>query len=231
MDYIIIIFASLYLISTIAVIIVRSSFKSVLWFGIVGFFSSVLMLLIGAPDVALTQFTVGVILIFLVYVMAIRKQRKVRMGFVETPYMIERNANGFEGLEWQIISRIEKIEGYEIESVQYSSIDEAVNDLKKRKLDILCGGITKEITKSTREIEYLPYLETMIFNHNDEKIDYVHLKSLSKKKSEIEALPSHRTSYVFLFSEASLDIKEVMEENINDLKENNEIEKMVERYL
>jgi putative multicomponent Na+:H+ antiporter subunit B len=163
--------------------------------------------------------------------MAIRKQRKVRMGFVETPYMIERNASGFEGLEWQIISRMEKIEGYEIESIQYDNIDEAISDLKKRKLDILCGGITKEKTESTKEIEYLPYLETMIFSYNDEKIDYVHLKSLSTKKSEIKAMPSHRTSYVFLFSEASLDIKEVMEENINDLKENNEIEKMVERFL
>ncbi|MFO7881287.1 MAG: hydrogenase subunit MbhD domain-containing protein [Kosmotogaceae bacterium] len=231
MDYIIILFSGLYVISAAAVTIVKSSFKSVLWYGIVGFFSSVLMLLIGAPDVALTQFTVGVVLIFLVYVMAIRKQRKVRLGFIETPYMIEKNAGGFEGLEWQIITRMEKLEGFEIEAIQYKNISEAIDDLKKRKLDILCGGITKEETKTTKDIEYLPYLETMIFTYKDQIIDYVHLKSLSKKKIEIEALPSHKTSYVFLFSEASLDIKEVMEENINDLKENGEVEKMVERYL
>ncbi len=231
MDYLIILFSGLYVISAAAVTIVKSSFKSVLWYGIVGFFSSVLMLLIGAPDVALTQFTVGVVLIFLVYVMAIRKQRKIRLGFIETPYMVEKNDKGFEGLEWQIISRMEKFEGYEIEAIQYKNIDEAINDLKNRKLDILCGGITEDKIKTTKEVEDLPYLETMIFSYNDQVIDYVHLKSLSKKKSEIEAIPSHKTSYVFLFSEASLDIKEVMKENINDLKENGEIEKMVEKFL
>jgi putative multicomponent Na+:H+ antiporter subunit B len=54
-----------------------------------GSVSAVIMMIIGAPDVAMTQFSVGVALVLIVYIMALKKQRRVRLGFLDVPSMIE----------------------------------------------------------------------------------------------------------------------------------------------
>ena len=94
MNTVVIMIGALYLLSAVIVVASKSSFQAVIWFGIMGSLSAIVMLLAGAPDVAMTQFTVGVALVLIVYIMALKRQRRVRLGFVNVPSMIEIGSGG-----------------------------------------------------------------------------------------------------------------------------------------
>ena len=111
---VVIILSGALIFSAISVIFKKSNFNSIIWFGLLGLFSSLIMLLLGAPDVALTQFTVGVTLVVLVYVMAIRKQRNIVIGFIDKPFMFKESHGEMDGIEWEIIKRFEKLSGFSI---------------------------------------------------------------------------------------------------------------------
>ena len=68
MNTVVIMIGALYLLSAVIVVASKSSFQAVIWFGIMGSLSAIVMLLAGAPDVAMTQFTVGVALVLIVYI-------------------------------------------------------------------------------------------------------------------------------------------------------------------
>lgn len=224
-------FSIFYLVASISMIYAKTNFKAVIWYGILGFFSSLIMLLLGAPDVALTQFTVGVILIILVYIMAIRKQRRVRIGYIPTPHMIYHSNDTLHGLEWEIISRIQVHEGYHIESKAFKNSSQAIEALKSGNVDIVCGGLIDDNVQEQDFFEKIPYLDTILFKIGDREVDYIHLKILGKTVEKIEAVPSSRTRYVFLLSRRAEDLKNFIILDLNELKNSGELKKIVERYL
>ena len=225
------VFSFLYLLTALAIVNAKTNFKAVLWYGILGFFSSVIMLLLGAPDVALTQFTVGVTLVILVYIMAIRKQRRVRIGYISTPHMIYRRNEELNGLEWEIISRIQGLEGYHIEPFEFENIQKALEALKTGAVDIVCGGLTNETVEDLQFFVKIPYLETILFKIGDKEVDYLHLKSLRKTEEKIDAIPSRKTHYVLLLSETAEDLKNFIISDLEELEVSGELKKIVERYL
>ncbi|AKI96797.1 hydrogenase subunit MbhD domain-containing protein [Kosmotoga pacifica] len=224
-------FSCLYLLAALAIISVKTNFKAVIWYGILGFFSSIVMLLLGAPDVALTQFTVGVTLVILVYIMAIRKQRRVRIGYISTPHMIYKRNEELNGLEWEIISRIQGLEGYHIEPFEFENIQKALEALKTGAVDIVCGGLTNESVEDLQFFVKIPYLETILFKIGDKEVDYLHLKSLRKTEEKIEAIPTRKTHYIFLLAEAAEDLKNFIISDLDELEASGELKKIVERYL
>ena len=218
-----------YLVAGVMILLVATTFQSVIWFGVLGFFSSIIMLVLGAPDVALTQFTVGVTLVILVYIMALRKQRRVRLGYVRTPFMIIAGAGGFSGVEWEIISRITVREGYHIETVEFDDVDRALSALREGKLDIVCGGLTQE-TLDTKGWEFnIPYLEALVFDYDGVEVDFVHLKTLSRKNSKLKARGLRSTKYALAISDTSDDIENFIREDLEDLSSSGELRRIVER--
>jgi len=224
-------FSVFYLITALSVITAKTNFKAVIWYGILGFFASVIMLLLGAPDVALTQFTVGVTLVILVYIMAIKKQRRVRIGYVPTPHMIYRSNNTLQGLEWEIISRIQVLEGYHVESREFEGTSQAVEALKSGIIDIVCGGLIDDNVQNLDFFEKIPYLETVLFKIDDREVDYIHLKMLGKTMEKIEAVPSRKSYYIFLLSNRADDLKNFIISDLIELKKTGELKNIVERYL
>lgn len=231
MAIILIILSVFYLLAAVFILLVGTTFQSVIWYGILGFFSSIIMLILGAPDVALTQFTVGVTLVILVYIMALRKQRRVRLGYIKTPFMITNEYGKFEGIEWELISRITKKEGYHIETIEFDNIDRLILWLKEGKLDIVCGALTNETLEERDWNANIPYLDTIIFDYDGNEIDFVHLKSLSRKNSKVQAKPLRNTQYVLAISDTADDIENFIKDDLEELAAIGELEKIVERYL
>lgn len=231
MGLILVVLSVFYLLAAVFILLVGTTFQSVIWYGILGFFSSIIMLVLGAPDVALTQFTVGVTLVILVYIMALRKQRRVRLGYIKTPFMITDEYGKFEGIEWELISRITKKEGYHIETIEFSNIDRIIQELREGRLDIICGALTREILENHGWDENIPYLSTIIFDYDGKEIDFVHLKNLSRKNSKVKAKPLKNTKYVFGISDTADDIEDFIKEDLDELASSGELKQIVERYL
>jgi len=231
MLFAVLIFSSLYLLAALAIVGAKTNFKAVIWYGILGFFSSVMMLLLGAPDVALTPFTVGVTLVILVYIMAIRKQRRVRVGYISTPYMIYKRNEDLDGLEWEIISRIQGLEGYHIEPFEFENVQKALEALKAGTVDIVCGGLTDESVEDAWFFVKIPYLKTIFFKLGDKEVDYLHLKSLRTTEEKVEAVPTRKTHYVFLLAETAEDLKNFVISDLKELEATGELKRIVERYL
>ncbi len=229
MSFVLIGISSLYLVSAIIVLSSRTNFQSVIWFGIMGSVSAVIMMIIGAPDVAMTQFSVGVALVLIVYIMALKKQRRVRLGFLDVPSMIEELPSGLRGLEWEIIRLVDEKEGYHVEPVKFSSKEEALKAVENHDVDLVCGAFTEDdVSGRTKGI---PYLETSIFVCNGEEIDFVRLKHLSR--NTISPTPEFlkKSRYVFVISMNSPDLERDILEGLNEIRSSGNIEEIVGRYL
>ncbi|WP_334103108.1 hydrogenase subunit MbhD domain-containing protein [Mesotoga prima] len=229
MSFVIVAISSLYIVSAIIVLSSKTNFQSVIWFGIVGSLSAIIMMIIGAPDVAMTQFSVGVALVLIVYIMALKKQRRVRLGIVEVPSMIEETPSGFRGLEWEIIQLVDEKEGYHLEPVKFSSKEEALIAIENHDIDLICGALTEDdVTGRTKGI---PYLETSIFLCNGEEIDFVRLKHLSRNSLSPTPEFLRKSSYVFVVSTNSPDLEKDILEGLEFIKSSGNIEEIVGRYL
>lgn len=229
MSFVMAIAGTLYLISAVIVIVSRTSFQGVIWFGIMGSISSLIMLMAGAPDVAMTQFAVGVALVLIVYIMALRKQRRVRMGYISVPSMIENTPSGLRGLEWDVLQHIDEKEGYHVEAIGFRTKEEGMKAVVNHSIDLLCGALTEDDV--SRETKGLPYLETSIFLCEDEKIDFVRLKHKTRGATFPEPVFHKKSNYVLVVSRNSEDLIRDLLEGIQDLHESGKIKEIVGRYL
>ncbi|HAA85668.1 MAG TPA: hypothetical protein DCE14_04855 [Kosmotogaceae bacterium] len=221
----------LFVASSILAIKSSSSFNAVIWFGILGFLASAMMFLAGAPDVALTQVTIGVVLVVLVYIMAIRKQRKVRLGYISKPQMIEEGEGGLAGLEWDLISKIDEKEGYDVDAVNYDNLRDAISALISGRIDVICGGITRDSLESDDGIVVVPYLTVNRYAYENELLDFIEMKELMRKNPTIRAIPVKETEFVFLLSETSKDISAFFEKDLGILVDSGELERLVSKHL
>lgn len=226
----IIILSGALLFSAISVILKKTNFNSIIWFGLLGLFSSLIMLLLGAPDVALTQFTVGVTLVVLVYVMAIRKQRNIVIGYIDKPFMFEETHGEIHGIEWEIIKKFEKLSGFSINLRKFENLEEGKKHLYNREVDILVGGIT-ENDSFDKNIIKLPYLETFIFKVENEEYDYAAYKDYMKNKVIQFTKPHTKTKYIITFSSKSKDLFELLKGELDDLNKSGELIDIVERFF
>lgn len=228
---VIISFGVLFVASSILALKSSSSFNAVIWFGILGFLASAMMFLAGAPDVALTQVTIGVVLVVLVYIMAIRKQRRVRLGYISKQQMIEEGEDGLSGLEWDLISKIDEKEGYDVDAVNYDNLREAINALRSGRIDVICGGITRDSLESDEGIILVPYLTVNRYEYENELLDFLEMKKLMRKNPAIRAVPEKETEFVFLLSETSRDIRAFFEKDLEILVHSGELERLVSKHL
>lgn len=230
LSIVIIILSGALIFSAISVILKKSNFNSIIWFGLLGLFASLIMLLLGAPDVALTQFTVGVTLVVLVYVMAIRKQRNIVVGFVDKPFMFKESHGEMDGIEWEIIKRFEKLSGFSINLRRFETLKEGKKHLHNREVDILVGGITDRDSFEDNVIK-LPYLETFIFKVENKEYDYAEYKEYMKNKMIQFTKPHEKTSYIITFSSKSKDLYELLKGELDDLNKSGELINIVERFF
>lgn len=229
MNFIVIAMSALYILSAVIVLVTETGFQSVIWFGVMGSLSAIIMLIIGAPDVAMTQFTVGVALVLIVYIMALRKQRRVRLGYLEVPSMIENTPAGLTGLEWEILQRIDEKEGYHIEASPIQNIKAGIEALERHELDLLCGALTQEYVSD--KTQGIPYLETSIFLLENREIDFVRLKHNSRSTLVSTSAFHRKSNYVFIVSKNSQDLARDLLEGLEEMKETGQLEEVVGRYL
>src|SRR6056297_1530110 len=116
----------------------RNLIISILLFGLFGTMTSGAYLLMGAPDVSFASLALGAGFTTFVFIISVRKTGKIKVGYIKTPYLIDRkDAGGFTGFEYELISEFAKEQKLDLD---FEAITlEAESKLKR--LDLLMGGL------------------------------------------------------------------------------------------
>ena len=96
-----------------------------------------------APDVALTEATIGAALVTTVYVLAIRRTGRLIVVADEAPHLLERKGARLAGLEYEILAGFARELGLDL-SIRFVPRQEVETGLLSGEADIAAGGIVHE---------------------------------------------------------------------------------------
>ena len=101
------------IIISIYILFQNNNLNALIAYGIFGAAISGIFFLMNAPDVALVEITVGSAFIFFIYLIAIKKVAKIKVLYLETPYMIEEINDELRGFEYNLIKEFLDEKGLE----------------------------------------------------------------------------------------------------------------------
>lgn len=231
--------------------------NALLSYGAFGTILSLLFFTMNAPDVAIVNLTVGAAFVFFIYVIAIKKVGKIKVYFVKTPYLVDKDELGnLYGFEYYLIKEFLDEKRMDVDFIEVSS-KTAIDNLKNNG-DILIGGFifqkfredivcsekflpTKMISigdpKVTdynvfyKKLEQDNYLEFF----NDFTLDFIrykHLLYLGKKFNFSKEEESNNIGYVIVFNSNKEFLAEEFDEFLLKLKSNEEkYQQLIRRYI
>lgn len=98
-----------------------------------------------APDVALAEALLGVVLSTFVYITLFRRMGKIRIGVVPVHSLFEKLGNTYRGLEYELVSTYARQNGYEIEITEYADQKELISSFVEGQVDMICGAVTRKM--------------------------------------------------------------------------------------
>ncbi len=138
----------------------RRRLAAIIGMGLFSFLLAVVYLLLHAPDVALTEATIGAALITAIYVLAIRRTGRLAVVADEAPGLLAREGDRIVGLEYEILDRFARHLGLDL-SVQIVPHRDVAESVRCGEADIGGGGLVPsggEGALATRQ-----HLETALF--------------------------------------------------------------------
>jgi putative multicomponent Na+:H+ antiporter subunit B len=126
-------------------------------------------ILMAAPDVALAEAMLGVLLTTFIYIMAIKISTIITVGYVPAKILFEEHGGGFRGVTYDIINSYGETHNYKIKYKKFDSLDELDKALGNEKVDLAAGPVTKGIGN---------ILPTKIFTLNGKEYDYITLATM-----------------------------------------------------
>jgi len=97
-------------------------------------------LLMHAPDVAITEATIGAALVTAIYILAIRRTGRLTVVADEVPGLIAREGDHISGLEYEILAGFAKAQGLDL-SIQFVPLRRVQWLVAHREADMGAGGI------------------------------------------------------------------------------------------
>jgi putative multicomponent Na+:H+ antiporter subunit B len=246
------------IIISIYILFQNNNLKALIAYGIFGAAISGIFFLMNAPDVALVEITVGSAFIFFIYLIAIKKVAKIKVLYLETPYMIEEINDELRGFEYNLIKEFLDEKGLEANFIKIKT-KKPLMELKDYG-DILIGGIcplievdgitfSKEIlpTKILKSGKGLKSPIGIILKNKNQNIypveeleenfiiDLVRLKYLfllGKKFDEKELLELHKTGYKVAFNKKDEFLANEFNEYISQIKKDEKkYNELIRRYI
>ncbi len=117
----------------------RRRLTAIIGMGLFSFLLAVTYLLLHAPDVALTEATIGVGLITAIYVLAIRRTGRLTVVADEAPGLFAREGERIVGLEHEILERFSRHLGLDL-SVQLAPHRDVADLVRSGEADVGAGG-------------------------------------------------------------------------------------------
>ncbi len=139
----------------------RRRLAAIIGMGLFSFLLAVTYLFLHAPDVALTEATIGAALIAAIYVLAIRRTGRLTVVADEAPGLLAREGERMVGLEIEILRGLARHLGLDL-SVQLVPYAEVAKLVRRGEADIGAGGIVPP--SDTALLVTAPHLDTALFS-------------------------------------------------------------------
>ncbi len=226
-----------------------------------GLFSLVLSsvyVLQNAPDVAMTEATIGAALVTTIYVLAIRRTGRLIVVADEAPRLLERKGESLVGLEYDILNGFARELGLDL-SVRFVPRQAVKEALLAGEADIAAGGIVRKSdprfyatrghlktalirihrgTGSSPEEGYEGYFSDLLSSVKGREdlaatLDLARFMEVMHNDLtdfRIERLPEGR-EYSFLVSREREDLYVKLEAYLNDLASRGDLDEMIERNM
>jgi energy-converting hydrogenase B subunit D len=138
----------------------RRRLTAIVGMGLFSFLLAVAYLLLHAPDVALTEATIGLGLITAIYVLAIRRTGRLAVVADEAPGLFAREGERIVGLEHEILERFARHLGLDL-SVQLVPHRDVADLVRSGEADVGAGGWVRG--EEAGVLVTRPHLDTALF--------------------------------------------------------------------
>ena len=255
-------YALLALLPAVAVIALsqRRRLAAIIGLGLFSFALAVVYLLLHAPDVALTEATIGAGLITAIYVLAIRRTGRLEVVADEVPGLLAREGERIVGLEYEILERFARHLGLDL-SVQLVPYRDVVDLVRRGEADIGAGGLVlleDADVPSTRA-----HLDTVLFTIGAAEteggedgvkydgyfsdlepdklyaggapvtLDLARFLAVRRSDAPEESVARHRRrwGYAFAVSDRRPDVLSEFDAYLDRLRQAGELDRLARRYL
>ena len=228
-----IVFWGLALSVSISLLWARNLIVSILLFGLFGTMTSGAYLLMGAPDVSFASLALGAGFTTFVFIISVRKTGKIKVGYVNTPYLIDRKEEvGYTGFEYELISGFAKEQNLDLDFEVITL--EADSELKR--FDLLMGGLYEdgEHTALFESWNKVQVLETRLLkNEKGEIIDLMRYKHKLMKDGyhDLEYDNLGKSYYFFLIEKTRTELADSLKAFIDEAVEDGRFEEWIRRNL
>lgn len=232
---------------TIVLFFVRRYISVILIYASFGTILSGIFFIMNAPDVAAVQMTIGSAFLIFVYIIAVKTRSKIKIGYIETPYLIYNEGNKLLGFEKEILDKFSEDSFFDIE---YHPIkkEDFNTFLNSKKYDVLVGGILIGDISKCEFICSEEYLPTKIFKCKEKipetsnrmmlyfdlpenLIDYLRLKDYLRKKSDIIAEEYLNSGYRVVFTKNNKALKDEFNRFLKRFINTKEYEDIIRRNI
>ncbi|AEX84634.1 hypothetical protein XO10_01205 [Marinitoga sp. 1135] len=234
------------LILAIMMFFVKKYIKAILIYASFGTILSGVFFVFNAPDVAAVQMTIGSAFIIFVYIIAIKTRSKIRVGYIEAPYLIEEIDGKLTGFEKELIENFSENSFFDVEYVKMDK-NSLLENIKKERLDMIIGGISIENPKKLKLLFSKEYLPTKLFIVNEEipeefkmlfsdfenknLMDYLRLKAYLRKEKNISPEEYKSSGYIALFPKNNKALKDEFNRFLKGFLSSKEYENIIRRNL
>ena len=219
-----IIFLWITVILAIATIYQRKAVHAVLLRAGVSIMAAGSYLVLLAPDVAIAEAMIGSLLGTFVYILLLKNPGTLVVGYVPVRMLFDNRGYGFEGIQYEIIERFAKEQGFKLRIERFQDMKDLLYALGHEMIDVACGPI---VGKGER------ILKTKLYKFKGKMYDYLSLQDLFnmrgyslKDAKDIEYITD--TQYII---EAAPHIKNEIENFIRNLKHSGEFKSILSKYL
>jgi len=136
--------------------------SAIIGMGLFSFMLAAVYLLMNAPDVAITEATIGAALVTAIYVLAIRRTGRLTVVADEVPGLLAREGDHIVGLEYEILEGFARHIGLDL-SIQFVPLRRVRWLVAHQEADLGAGGMIRR-TDSEGALASTPvHLETGVF--------------------------------------------------------------------
>ncbi len=136
--------------------------SAIIGMGLFSFMLAAVYVLMHAPDVAITEATIGAALVTAIYILAIRRTGRLTVVADEVPGLIAREGDHISGVEYEILAGFARMQGLDL-SVQFVPLRRVPWLVANKEADIGAGGIIP-LVDATAGLSSTPsHLETGIY--------------------------------------------------------------------
>lgn len=183
--------------------------SAIIGMGLFSFLLAAAYMLLKAPDVAITEATIGAALVTAIYILAIRRTGRLSVVADEVPGLISREGDHIEGLEFEILNGFAREQGLDL-SVQFVPLRRIRWLVAHGEADIGAGGLVASSYADQAIVEMATHLPTGVFAFSESDAPLPTGQQAPDYEGYFSELPSHGRHGTLSDAVKTLDLARVL---------------------